>query len=367
MKMKLAQIVIPLMLIGLLGCGLFKSTALEDMDIDDIVEGIADYNMYIHSTVGANLTKFKQWDSFEEQRKITAIDEPLDDKYMQSVVETNMAISKQWGRFEELRKRASDEELVVLTGHPNATVRCYSFIILTQRNHPKVLEILLQHLKDNENVGMIIKDKTPQYESISDFFIMQVTLWFNSMEGYVLRGEDRSMIDSSLLFDSEIELTFLKLNLIETMEIKESYYPRLKEIYSSEKYPSILIALSKFNNPNDIELIIEWLNKKGVKAQSYGLRAVTNYPDTAFFVYLKQIYQQELKIPHEYNNYLLEMLYKSIVQYKTPESRELLEKAIEMEKDSNIKVHSISIWLALEKYPDPIYDGIKETIHLNGR
>ena len=328
MKMTMIQIIITLLLISTVTFGQGNNSIVLEKEIENIVKKIADENMYKSSAVGYGGAR-----------------------------------TDQWKRFEALKKKATDEELIILTEHSNAAVRCYSFQALAERKHPETFKILLTHLKDNEIVktflGCILSGQT-----VGDFFLDVVTPQHVSLSAYKLSEKERSEIDSLLLFDSEIKLS-AKSSLLQNIEPKKSYYKRIKEIFNSENNPNALIALSKFNNPNDIELIINWLKKKETDDQYYGLRAVRHFPDTSFFPYIEQIHQQEIKKPTGFNYSLIRMLYLTTVQFKSPESRKLIEETLVKAKKSTLKYHSEYIWLALKKYPYPIYKGIKEKIKIS--
>jgi len=80
---------------------------------------------------------------------------------------------------------------------------------------------------------------------------------------------------------------------------------------------------------------------------------------------LSEIHSVEIKKPTGFNYSMLRTLYQAIVQYKNKESRELLEQTLNSTKGSTLQYHSEFIWLALELYPDPIYDGIQGRIKLS--
>lgn len=271
--------------------------------------------------------------------------------------------TKQWDRFQTLKKRATDEELIKLTNHENSTVKCYSFQALAERNNPKTFDILLNHLKNNDIVETF-QGCMMGRQSVGDFFIDVLTSNYISVNTYKLNEEQKNTVDSILLFDDEVQLV-AKLYLLESIEPKEHFYNRIKEIYNRENNKSALIAISKYRKENDKELIAKYLTKKKTNDQYYGLRAVRNFPDPYFFPYLKKIQQQEINKPSGYNYSLIRMLYLTTVQYKNKESRVLIENTLNNSKESTLEYHSAYIWLALTKYPDPIYSGIKETIKIS--
>lgn len=76
---------------------------------------------------------------------------------------------EQWRRFLKLQNR-TDEELIILTNHPNGVVRCYAFHALVMRNHSKCIEIFKIGLADMTYVDTMfgcIKSQT----RVRDYFI----------------------------------------------------------------------------------------------------------------------------------------------------------------------------------------------------
>ncbi len=55
-------------------------------------------------------------------------------------------------------------------------------------------------------------------------------------------------------------------------------------------------------------------------------------------------------------------LYRAIVQYKDSASRKAIETVLEQEATKIVHEHQIYILAALEKFPDKIFNGLKEGI-----
>jgi len=286
-----------------------------------------------------------------------------DNMYKSSAVGYAGERTKQWDRFIELSEKATDEDLIILTDHKSPAVKCYSFQALAERNNPKTFEILLNHLKDNDTIetfhGCLMSSQL-----VGDFFLDVVTPNYISFEAYKLNDVQKNTVDSLLLFDKEVKLA-AKSHLLESIEPKASFYNRIKEIYEKENSKSALLAISKYQNPDDKELIAKWLIKEKTNDRYYGLRAVKNFPDPYFFPYIKKIQQQEIKKPTGFNYRLIRILYLTTVQYKNKESRALIENTLDNAKNSTLEYHSEYIWLALTKYPDSIYSGILESIEIS--
>lgn len=295
------------------------------------------------------------------QQVVDKIEE--DNMYKSSAIGYAGERTKQWDRFVKLKKNATDEELIILTNHKSPAVKCYSFHALAERKNQKTFEILLNHLKDTDVVetfqGCIVSS-----QSVGDFFLDVVTPNYISLSTYKLNKVQKNTVDSILLFDAEIKLA-AKSYLLESINPKAIFYTRIKEIYEKENSKSALIAISKYQKQEDKELIAKWLTKEKTNDQYYGLRAVRNFPDSCFFPFIEKIQQQEIKKPTGFNYSLIRMLYLTTVQYKDKKSRELIENTLYNAKESTLEYHSEYIWLALTKYPDPIYSGIVDTIEIS--
>jgi len=62
--------------------------------------------------------------------------------------------SKQYDRSEQLKTLATTEQLIALTKHAAANVRCYSFDFLVERNVDSAENVLLSHIRDTQTVSV---------------------------------------------------------------------------------------------------------------------------------------------------------------------------------------------------------------------
>ena len=60
---------------------------------------------------------------------------------------------KQWDNFTDLKKNATNQELLILTKHPNPVVKCYAFDILVKKRNKNSFNILKKNLKDTTYVS----------------------------------------------------------------------------------------------------------------------------------------------------------------------------------------------------------------------
>jgi hypothetical protein len=105
-------------------------------------------------------------------------------KIVEAIAEENVLKSKgvgiagtrteQWERFEKLQNEATAEELVELTDHPNAVVKCYAFQALVTRKQADVFSVLVEHLTDMATVNTF-QGCLKGSEYTGDYFLDAVT------------------------------------------------------------------------------------------------------------------------------------------------------------------------------------------------
>jgi len=105
---------------------------------------------------------------------------------------------EQYENFEELKKIASKEELLLLTDHSNAVVRCYSFWALGNYKNFDLFSLVKNHINDTAFVKtefgcMLFTEK------VSDFYINLVNPKHKDSEIRQLNEEEFSKLESILI------------------------------------------------------------------------------------------------------------------------------------------------------------------------
>jgi hypothetical protein len=264
--------------------------------------------------------------------------------------------------YQKFSHALSTASLVDLTGNWNPATRCYAFFALSEKHSASLDSILLTHLADTANVLIMLGD-VGEHQTVGDFF-------YNVVSGRLFGGCDQnspevSRLDSVILFRPGV-LIRRKHDLIKTLPFKESWMPRLREIAVAEKSGIAAVTLSKYRDPIALPLIKTLLEDPNPKIQSLGLVAVRNWPDPMFFPYIRKIQEAQIGSPvnnqrstpaatTNYNFWQLRVLYQAIVRYKDTASRDCLLLALKKTTGWKRMYHSFAIWVALHKYPDPIY------------
>jgi hypothetical protein len=268
--------------------------------------------------------------------------------------------TEQWKRFERLSRIATDKELVALTGHRNAVVRCYAFKALVKRQHIDPFPILLRHLSDTAYVSTL-NGCSGVEQKAGDFFLERLTAGPEGSAGYRLTKSQKATVDSILIFDKNNSLD-AKTALLLSLPPESKYYGRLRQMATVEQNMEALIPLARYQKPQDKPLIKHLLKQADPRLQYYGLAAVVHFPDPSFFPLLKKIAEHELQKETVSNGQQAAMLHMAIVRYKDHPSRALLDKVLKESRGPAFIYHADCIHQALKEYPHPIYNGLLDQV-----
>ena len=221
--------------------------------------------------------------------------------------------------YQELNAIATDNELILLTDHVSEVTRSYAFKALVKRNSVDLMPIILKHLNDKGYVNTWAGCMN-SWESISDYFLQLISTSHFPLNSYQITTDQKSKLDSIIIFDKSTTAVRSKAEILINLKPEQKYYERIREIVIKDSSNCGLIALSRFREFQDKELIIGNLISKVTDNKYYGLWAVRNYPDSSFFPYIKAIHKRETE--RGQTCYIIRMLYQAIVQYRNQESHD---------------------------------------------
>lgn len=295
---------------------------------------------------------------------------PHIERIVEAIAEENVLKSKgvgeggtrteQWERFEKLQNEATAQELIELTDHPNAVVKCYAFQALATRKQAVVFPVLVKHLTDTATVhtfqGCI---KSSEYTG--DYFLDQVTPAYAHPGNYKLTPAQQAQIDSILLYNPAIRLT-AKDRLLGAMPPLPKHYRRVREIARQEKNLEAFIVLAKYQRQDDIPLLLGLFNNPDTEA--HALQAVEAFPDEAFYPYLVKVFNREWK-EELYDSWKWRVLYLALAQYPKPETLKLFARTTKTTDKYRYQTLGTYLTVALTKYPHELFIPLKESIHLD--
>ncbi len=270
------------------------------------------------------------------------------------------APSGQYETYTKLCETASDEELVLLTNHSNETVRCYAFQCLANRPNVNLFAILLKHLTDDESVATFcgcIKSTT----LVGDYFIQVVTPDMIGNGQFKLSDKQRSTLDSILIFKDEIKL-HAKRSLLREINPEPKYHDQIREIATKEKIAVASLALARYNNPEDIDVIKKFFDDE--KNEYYAIYAAKEFPDSVFYPLLVKIFEREWEEKY-YDYSKWRILYQALAKYAQQETFELFKRTTETKDDFRYHTLCTYLMIAITKYPDKLFEPLKDKIKLD--
>lgn len=261
---------------------------------------------------------------------------------------------QQYDNFEKLKKTASQNELLELTNHPNGVVRCYAFWALTYDKSINLFPILLKHIYDYEVVHTQFGCLGSK-EMVGDFLIRIATPRVIDLESKKLDSIQFLKLDSVLIFSNS--KLYAKSRAINRAETSEFLYPRLRKLVVENNDQSALVALAKYNKPEDIALILK-IGKKS-KSNEVGYfniyRAIQEFPHPDFIPLLENNLNKTLDNTHYSSEW--KELYKAIATYKNKRSIELLKIPFTQVKHKNIRKYHIDfVYEAIQLNKCEMYD-----------
>ena len=262
---------------------------------------------------------------------------------------------KQFDNFTELQRASTKSELLELTNHPNAVVRCYSFWALTYDTSINLLPIIIKHIPDNENVrtmfGCIVSG-----ENVGDFFINLVTPNYVDINSKKVDSSQFAIIDSILIYTPNN--LYAKQKAISRAKLTERFYIRARDLVTKDNNQEALVTLAKYQKEQDIPLILK--NKIGNKPDDgyfFTYRAISEFPHPDFFPLLEKNLKQTLNDDHFSTEW--RELYKAIASYENNKAVELLTIPFTQVKHENIREYHIDfVFGAMQKFQSPLYDDL---------
>ena len=278
--------------------------------------------------------------------------------------------TNQYQDFKLLGAQAADSELVELTNHPNAAVRCHAFWALSNRQFNGLLPIIVKHINDTESVE-ILNGCEPFDQYVGDFMISKYRPQDNDSFSNQLDSGEAWSGDMFLIYlpnkklDSILIYTSNKLRAT-TIAIRRAspnvkLYIKTKELYVKEKNQSALVALAKFRKEQDIALILNNRDpiSTGLRGYLHTYQAISEFPHPDFMPFLEAKLLEIINHTNRISEYEFAELFQAIARYKNPKALELLSLAldrVQREPERDREWYTRNIRIAVEASPDTLYD-----------
>lgn len=245
-----------------------------------------------------------------------------------------------------LRDSANLENLLTLVESDNPNIKIYAFAALVSRDYKDCFSLVVNNLRDTTKVDLISTDE--QWNSyIGDIFLNISVSKFSteqkdSLKNLILKNYNYlESIKDILLFQQKDQVS----------------YKLIKSIALRRNDEFSIIALSRFNNPNDINLILNGFDRlKYYSGTFIFFKAIELYPEESFYDKLLS-YSEKIKT-HSYsmNDYMY--YYYALARYPNTRTLKLLTKFCDKKNYSSTgcwESNLIHIYKAITKYKNPVY------------
>ncbi len=238
---------------------------------------------------------------------------------------------------QEFSKKASLNELLELTNHPNSIVRSFSFYLLSMNDSVDLFPIIINHFNDNVPIRIIencVIQWVSQNYTVSDFFIELTTCHFYKKHTK-LASSQIEFIDSLLIYNSKEK--YSRYYALQRVKPVENKYKRIKQIYKRENDGFALVALAKYKKVQDIPIILNSIYRN----EQNTFLAISYFPNQAFMPLLRDkvnMLHFDMFTDSEKNFYM------ALASYKNKEANELLSiilKKIQNTKDLKYNINYI--------------------------
>lgn len=268
--------------------------------------------------------------------------------------------SKQWEKYEQLKKIATIDQLVALTDYKNSAVRCYAFQALATKRSDKLFPVLLKHLNDTSRVSTL-RGCIGMTELTGDYFVEVVTPNYIEVDIYKLNQTEKKTLDSILLNDKSIML-YAKSSVLKNLKPTADNYARIRQLAKDDRNKSALITLAKYQKQTDKELIASFFNDDNT--QTSALYAVREFPDEYFYSFIKNVFEQEWKQKlYDYSKWRI--CYQTLARFPRPETIELFDRTTKSKDEFRYETLCKYLLVAITKYPNKLYGPIKTQIKLS--
>lgn len=271
---------------------------------------------------------------------------------------------KEWTWQEQLKAVATNDDLVLLvTSHPNAAARAFSFHALASRKDQRYREILYNSLHDTARFTLKAFDVWVG-SNVANYMVSVLV----DKLGY-MSIQDSITLDSVILYTPNLSHISYLHEILQRLPVDDRYYSRIREMFYDEHYAPALPVLCRYRRDADKTAVIECLLEysKGLDKENVctgepqgrtneGLIAVALWPDPDFLPALKKVRDYEVKRTH-YDYQRICLFYLALMAYDDEQSYQFIEKTLEMTKrnKSTRKYHTRYFGKAYKRNPVPRY------------
>ena len=252
------------------------------------------------------------------------------------------------------------EQLVEYTHNRNAPLRCVSFSALVSENYSGLFAILKEHLRDSSLIQMSHYGCLPQYSTVGDYFMDIVLQKRPDSEPPLLSALQSAELDSLMIWDDRIGLDYQD-SLFSKLRPRHELHERVKLLVKKRKIGTACVALARYQDRSDISVLLDRLHNEPTPRS---VEAIRFFPCEAFYDELVSGFNKaktiELPAPGLLREYVL-----ALSKYPKLETVALFRNALKAKDEPWQDEIRWFIYLAIRKYPHPIYSPLLKEVKLS--
>lgn len=246
--------------------------------------------------------------------------------------------------YERVLALASPDQLRQLINDERPAVRIYGFQGMVETNHPETFQAFRQLLPDTTSLmtmgGCIISSGR-----INSLAANLLTSEYSKSDFYQLKGHNRIVFDSLLLFSGQLPLERWT-NSLETVAPVDQHYEAIKKLALDSNSMSAQLGLANFQREEDIGFFLSNFNISQPHLYSQTMEVIFRFPHPSFLKFLKSA-QLELSQPTD-DYYDFTDLYLALFQYP-PETVKFFVEELDTFSNGPFKEeHQQSAWIAAQ-------------------
>lgn len=239
------------------------------------------------------------------------------------------------------------------------SVALTSFYLLCELNISDGKKILLDNLNN----------QTPIEFNFDDFYITKLGDAYIPILIAKLRKSNSENLTEFVEYIEKLILHDVNSNscykngLIKELEENIDNYELIRKIATEKKFPESLIKLAKYQNKNDLSIILSYFENEDT--ETYGLLAIQKFPDSSLYNSVVKVFKKEWKDKY-YNYPKWRIIFKTLTFFPDEkETFDLFDKTIKVKNKFRKETLSRNLYIAIIKNPNPKFDSYVEKIKID--
>ncbi|WP_157472147.1 hypothetical protein [Neolewinella persica] len=263
--------------------------------------------------------------------------------------------------YEQVLKLASPDQLFELINDDRAAVRIYGFQGMVETNHPETFlafKVLLPDTTTLATMGGCIMSSEHVNLLATNLLISE----YSKREFYQLKGRDRIVFDSLILFSGHLPLGRWTQPLESVVPI-DQHYKAIKKLAHDSTSITARRGLANFEREADLDFLRSTFSMNESYDIDHAMEIISRFPHPSFLPFLEDV---QVKILEPENSlYDVTNFYLAVFHYPAEDIKPFLEVLNGYPEGVIKKEHQQSAWIAAQLNGDPTKQHLVKAITLD--